>query len=31
VRALDEVPAFRELVMQDAAAALLDSNRQCES
>ncbi len=31
VRALDEVPAFRELVMQDAAAALLDSNRQRES
>jgi CRP-like cAMP-binding protein len=31
VRALDEVPAFRELVMQDAAAALLDSNRQGES
>lgn len=31
VRALDEVPAFRELVMQDAAVALLDSNRQRES
>jgi CRP-like cAMP-binding protein len=31
VRALDEVPAFRELVVQDAAAALLDSNRQRES
>ena len=31
VRALDEVPAFRELVMQDAAAALLDSNLQGES
>jgi len=31
VRALDEVPAFHELVMQDAAAALLDSNRQRES